>query len=390
MAPEVEKLTAADYDELLFALNTSFNHSGDNTFDKILPAMWRRTDEAMARHLVVRDGKRIAAVVGVYPLPVRFGNHELLFSTVGNVGTLPEYRGRGYMKLLMNAAMEELKRIGADAARLGGARQRYNRYGFELSGQLISFSLSRKNLAAYFDGSFGHGETYTPRLQFKAIGPNDTESLAFAERLHNSSTLHCHRGDLARFRDVATAWRMIPVLATEPDGTPVGFLCADADGTRIAEHSALTPELDCQMLFDWLAHIEKPGISFTAFPWDTEFANRCSRIAEWWNQFPPTQFKIINWLGVAKAALEVRARIAPIPSGRLAIRITGYGTLVFENDTVSLADENPDIELDRLAATRYIFGSLPSTASAVVPREAAAYAAAIFPLPISWNNQDRV
>lgn len=390
MLPKVEKLTAADYDELLDCLNDCFGKDEANSFDKILPSMWRRTDEYMSKHLVVRDGARIAAVVGVYPLPVRFGKHDLLFATVGNVGTREPYRKSGYMKALMTEAMEEVKRLHVDVARLGGARQRYNRYGFEKAGQLTSFSLSKKNISAYYDGTLGHRETYTPRLIFKTITPDDTEALTFARNLQESSYMYSRRGDLQRFYEVMTAWRMVPTLAMEPDGTPVGFISANPEGTSIAEHAALTPALNYQMLLDWLSHIEAYAINFTTFPWQTELTANCAKLAESWSVSLPTHFKVINWLPVLQAALDARTAIAPAPRGHLVVRISGYGTLSFMDGSVTMTDAMPDLTLDRLAATRFFFGILPAPAIAALPPEAAGYAAALFPLPISWNNQDRV
>ena len=154
---KIEKLTASDFDGLLDTLNACFARGQEGyTFLDTLPAMWRHDDTAMGRHLAIRDGDRVAAVVGVYPLQTRVAGHDVLFATVGNVGTRPEYRNSGYMKALMTESMEELKRLGADVARLGGMRQRYNRYGFEKTGQNFCFTISAKNVHDYYDSSLGH------------------------------------------------------------------------------------------------------------------------------------------------------------------------------------------------------------------------------------------
>ena len=98
---KIEKLTASDFDGLLDTLNACFARGQEGyTFLDTLPAMWRHDDTAMGRHLAIRDGDRVAAVVGVYPLQTRVAGHDVLFATVGNVGTRPEYRNSGYMKAL--------------------------------------------------------------------------------------------------------------------------------------------------------------------------------------------------------------------------------------------------------------------------------------------------
>jgi predicted acetyltransferase len=152
MGYKIERLTAKDYDELLHLLNTVFHKEEGNTFDVFLPVMWERTDERMSKHLAIRENGKIVAVVGVYPLPAKIYGEEIMFSTIGNVATLPEFEGRGMMKALMSQALLEAKRMGIDVARLGGARQRYNRYGFERAGVDYVFKLNRKNIIDYYGG----------------------------------------------------------------------------------------------------------------------------------------------------------------------------------------------------------------------------------------------
>ena len=106
----VERLTEKDYDEVLQVLNRSFTtptHIAD--FEKHLPIMWSREHDYMQKHFGVREDGKLIAVIGVYALPVNIAGHELVFSTVGNVGTLQEARGKGCMKAMMDAAMQELE-----------------------------------------------------------------------------------------------------------------------------------------------------------------------------------------------------------------------------------------------------------------------------------------
>lgn len=66
---KIEHLNAENYDELLHMLNTVFHKSEGDTFDIFLPVMWKRDDEHMSKHLAIREHGKLAAVVGVYPLP---------------------------------------------------------------------------------------------------------------------------------------------------------------------------------------------------------------------------------------------------------------------------------------------------------------------------------
>ena len=56
---------------------------------------------------------------------------------VGCVGTVSVHlysRGEGHMKILMAMMMDDARAKGCDLLMLGGARKRYNYFGFEQAG----------------------------------------------------------------------------------------------------------------------------------------------------------------------------------------------------------------------------------------------------------------
>ena len=155
---EIRRLKADDYDELLSLLNGVFANKYGREMDFLSeqPRMWKRDDASMGKHIAVFEDGRMVSVVGIYPLPVFIGNEKLNFATTGNVATLPEYEGRGYFTKLFSMAMEEVKKMGIDVARLGGARQRYARFGFEPSGLCFKVELNSDNVNKFFK-EYGEG-----------------------------------------------------------------------------------------------------------------------------------------------------------------------------------------------------------------------------------------
>ena len=118
---EIRKLKKEDMDELFALLNETFGHKYGRPmhFDLEQPKMWVRDDAHAERHIAVFEDGKMAAVVGIYPLPLVIGGEKFLFCTTGNVATLPQYEGKGYFSRLFPLAIEEAKRQGATAARLG-------------------------------------------------------------------------------------------------------------------------------------------------------------------------------------------------------------------------------------------------------------------------------
>ncbi|MBE6670297.1 MAG: GNAT family N-acetyltransferase [Ruminococcaceae bacterium] len=185
---EITRLKKENYDELIALLNEVFsNHNKrESDFEKDLPKMCVRDDEHMQKHFGIFADGRLVAAIGVYPLRIDIAGERLLFSTVGNVATHPDYEGRGYMNALLEHAMSELDSIGADASRLGGLRHRYNRFGYEMCGSRYSVSFNGQNRKNWFSGK---GDD----VIFKKIEASDLEMLKRACKLQKSCMLAVER-----------------------------------------------------------------------------------------------------------------------------------------------------------------------------------------------------
>lgn len=215
---KIERLTANDYDELLNMLNTVFHKPADNTFDMFLPVMWERDDKHMSKHIAIKENGKISAVAGIYPLPAKVHGEDIVFSTIGNVATLPECGGRGMMTCLMTEALKEAKRMGIDVARLGGNRQRYNRFGFERAGVDYMFILEPKNVSAYYgakdvDGktvyngsSLSGGVGFERKLRFKQVTLDTADFLEEVMELQKNGALYADRGDRVQFFKTLSAY----------------------------------------------------------------------------------------------------------------------------------------------------------------------------------------
>ena len=374
----VERLTERDYEEALAVLNASFAKNGvPADFEQNLPIMWTREKDYMRLHFGIREGGRLVALLGVYPLPVRVAGRELLFSTVGNVGTLPEARGKGCMKALMDAAMQELDRIGADASRLGGLRSRYNRFGYDHCGSRYGFLLTARNAA----------EHPARPLTFHALGRND-DDLAFARRCHERLPMYAVRPTQTDFYMTLCAWGCRPFLARDASGAPVGYLSAAPGSTSVAEQGTVGSLSAVELLTAWRDAQELPEVRFQLAPFELRDVDAALRVCEGWSVADPSMFRIVHWDKVADAFLALRAQMAREAGGALSdglvrLGIEDWGVLELEVrggcTRAARTDAPAELRLDRLAAARRLFGPVPPAANP-----------GWFPLPLSWNGQDRV
>ena len=378
---ELVRLTAEDYEQAIDFLDLVFSQlSRPHHFEEMLPRMCIPDDEHMGKHLAIKYNGRIVSMLGVYPLPVIIGGQRFLFSTTGNLATHHRYEGRGYAHRLLAAAMEELKRIDADASRLGGFRQRYNRFGFEPAGSLYRMTVTQANIKAEAD----------PEVIFRPVVADDTETLEAIRKIQTAAPFYVDRGQLEEFWLTLTAYRACPVAAYRNEKL-IGCLCMSPDGQTAEEIIAVDSEMTEAMIVKWLKEKRVSSVNFSLPIWNVQAIRAMSRLCQSMNITFPSLFKIIHWQKIADALCRIKSSLTSLPDGTFTVGIDGQTTLRFISKGGTAACEStmdqPDIILNPLAATRFIFGPQPpwSVASCDSP-----LTAALLPLPLSWCLQDRV
>jgi len=381
VSEEIVRMKKEDYDELIGLMDYTFGtkYKRRMSFEEELPKMCRRTDERMGRHLGLRvDGKLVAAL-GIYPLPSRIAGEEILFSTVGNVVTHPDHVGKGYMTRLVRAAMEELERMGADGSRLGGKRTRYHRYGYDPAGTAITYFL---DLAQW------QCEIPAP-VTFVPLRREDEVLLAKARELQQSGAFVVDRPDLDDFYDSLLAWKNLPYVALNAAGEMIGYLSASRDDAKIVEIESYTVEDFKAMLYGWLSQ-RSPLVELPMMPHLVEQNQFLLDVCAKHTVAAPCQFKIIHWEKIVNATLKLKATYAPLPKMERIFEVEGYGKLlvrtgegIAECTLLNDASLEADIRLSWEHASIFFFG--PSTMLAD-----RLGCGGVFPLPLSWNLQDRV
>lgn len=383
---EIRKLKKVNYDELINLFNTVFSRKNKRNmnFENELPKMCVKDDEHMGKHIGVFEGDKMCAALGIYPLPTMIGDENLLFSTVGNVATLPEFEGRGYMNKMMIAAMEELTCINADASRLGGNRQRYNRFGYENAGTLYKFSFTEYNRVKCFPD-------FKDDIEFVKIKKDDHEALQYTLDLHNKGKIHVIRSSDFGYRDVfasLTAWRNTAYVINKA-GKRIGYLSVSPTLETIAEIHTDTPEHLPDAVCAWQKECgENVTISFA--PYEYKEMQPFYRICPEMTIAMPSHFKICNWEKVIGALMKIKASYTELYDGEFILGIKDYGSIMMRskgNVTECERTSAPaDFEVDHLTATRLLLSPYPC----ICDGNGSALLSSWCPLPLSWNLQDRV
>lgn len=182
---EIRTLRTDEYESLHRVLERSFGHS-TGWFQRHLPALARHDDEALQWSLVGLSGGQIVAHVGVYPLPLVIGGCPVMAGGIGNVATLPEARGKGYMSRLLHAAIEHMDKQRWPVSVLWGDRRRYGNFGWERAGSSLHLTVPRSYLAN------------TVRAHVRETVQFDAETIAVLKRHYEHMPYRVERPDFSR------------------------------------------------------------------------------------------------------------------------------------------------------------------------------------------------
>ena len=340
----------------------------------------------MGSHLGIFDGDKLVAALGVYLLPTVIDGEELLFSTVGNIAVHPDYEGKGYMSILLDKAMQVLKEKKVDVSRLGGLRQRYNRYGYEYSGGIYNFTLTGYNVQKAF-------KNYLGDITFTEILKTDTDNLKFCNSLYLKGEIHTLRSEVNNYFDVYTsmvAWQNIPYLATDSNGEKLGYIVVNKKGNAVAEVFGTNDETTIKILANWQ---QKTGEDLLVKipPYKTELVRIFNEFAEYSSLTPVCHFKVLNYQKLISALLKLKCKMTAIKNGEFTVNIENYGTLKIKiengNGTCEFTNDKADFTVNNLQAVRLFFGTYPAYSTI---NSQNAFVNAVLPLPLSWNLQDRV
>lgn len=387
MSKEIERLGLEDYEDCLHFLKMSFNeydHWVD--FDKELPKAFRPKQDLMEQNYVLRNGREIVALVGIYPMNLVVDGRIITCATVGNVATHPNERGKGYMQTLFTEAMHEVDRRGIHMTRLGGLRQRYNRYGYEYAGLGCKYIWNNRNSDAYTQ------EYELSKYTFVPLESKDSEFAKAAFELYTNTRCNVDRIDVETFLCVLRAHSMEPFAAVDENGIFAGYVTVSPDKKIINEQYSVDENHIADLTINWLKEFELNEAEVYFKAWD-EANIIISKYAEDCVALCPSMFRVNDWQNVIEPFLRLKNRRAPLPEGRVVLATDSQTfAMTVEEGKVSCVktDEKADICVDHLTATRLIFGMQPPEMVVNVSPELYAKLNSWLPLPLSWSRQDNV
>ncbi|MDR2619399.1 MAG: GNAT family N-acetyltransferase [Treponema sp.] len=382
-----DKAAMADYDDVIDFGNYVFSHAHASTdFPILLPKLYRREYFMEGIHYLAREEGRIKAAVGAYPVTMNILGEKVPGRGIGMVSVHPYARSRGYMRTLMNMALEDMRKDGIVFSCLGGQRQRYEYFGYTPGGTHIEFGCRKANIRHTL------GKDFSPALTLRQVLAEDRELLDEIAAFHESKIARIER-KREMFFPIIASWKN-RIYAFMENGSFAGYLIYNTGSSEISEinlkdHSRIAEAVG---LFLDRPEGSTDRVSIAAQPQETEKLEALSRFAEDCLVTSAYHFAVLNWASFLPPLLRLKARINTLAEGSVTVKIGDQGPfrIAVTGGALSIApvSAGPDITLTSLEAVSFFFSPL---SQAITPQlRRSPFLRNLLPLPLFFEGTDEI
>ncbi len=362
-------------------INYAFGMNGaSSSFYLLLPKLFKKGRSPADDTYFELDGEKILGTVGSFPLEFSFLGEKLSVRGIGNVATHPSARGKGFMKLLMKAAIDDMIKDKVALSVLGGRRHRYAHFGFEKCDGMTYFNITPKTVSYVMD--------IPDDIEMKRLSPDDTETLDILLDKMNSRPFCAvrKRDDLY---DILVSWSSVP-YAFFKDNRLVGWAVHYVGKGQLSEFYSLDKALTQKLVAKAVSALG--SLSVAIHPAERSLAAEVSVLAENVNIISNECFLVLDWFSVLSLTAKLKASSVKLADGVLTVLIKGVRCnerlkITVENGQprVEKTDASPDITLSQNEASRLFFGNFSEKKDALSP-----IPASWLPLPLCIYEPDNV
>jgi len=284
------------------------------------------------------------------------------------------------MSALMNHGLEWMKTEGIQLSELGGNRQRYAHFGYEVCGTELVFLLTADSIGNAFKDA--------PLVVLEEVDAADRGLLAQLKEIHDGQMLYCNR-PLERFHSYGRNWKRRLYSIHVPDEPCAGYLICSQQKDQVAEIVSDHRAMDAICACVRESPEKRTRVSVGAHQIDLirALGALCASVtvkhsANW---------KVMDWESVTEAFLRLRSDALPLPDGEAIVGIDAVGSL-----ELALEDQRTRCQLTGNEALwsctvdqahRILFGPLPPDSVADLP-DALRLLRSWCPLPLRMGDQD--
>lgn len=364
-------------------------------------------------HLIKENDGRIVAALGVYEQTYHSKNEiiePLKTGFIGSVSVDKNERGKGYMKVLMEKAEKQMRKDGVSFAMLGGFRNRYGYWGYELGGIYYQYHFREENIYHTIGWDYDNGVVIRPveKACFNSIDFEQTLDRIYY--LYRQGNMWCRSRE--EFYLCCLTWnhKLYEIIV---DNTFAGYVVCNRDGGFIPEielikwdrefllrvlrglmrHNPISLETD-KIFEDGKSQATEAihGLIIQAHAWEPEKACALQQVCEHYFVHTRCNVKILDYPKTLKFMLQHKKTYTNIPleEKQFVVSVNGKGTFVMmikEGNVDVWQDDNA--EADLIVSEKDCISALMSSVSNLYERKTVnGYPKGWFPLEFAPGNLD--
>ena len=345
---EILIATAKDKEDVIDFANYVFSQAHvPHDFKTLIPVAYAdEVDGLGAEHYMIKKDGKIRAMVADLRSVRYYGGAPLRTSFIGTVSVHPYARGEGHMKALMPYAVEKAREDGVDLMILGGQRQRYNYFDFEMAGCKLSFHVSTTNLHHALSDVSTEGITFAPLT--------GEEDIAFCLGLYEKLPIRADR-TRENFLRCVTMWKAKCHIVLR-NGERIGYVSGSFAECVLSEEKDFPAVLKALFAYEYWKSVD-----IAVPPYHKERIALLSRIAESYSIGHVDMVRVLNWKRVLEVMLHFKASYTTLKDGEASFAVEGMRYTVSVKNGVPAVTEAPAKEEDCLSpveAERLLFQNL--------------------------------
>ncbi len=322
------------YEDLMSLIDLTFGFKTPETqFLGLLPKCYKPAYRPQDSNYVVISDEKPVAAVGAYDHEVVIAGYRISCRGIGNVAVHPEHREKGYMKLCMETALEDMIKDGIALSTLGGRRQRYRYFSYDKCGICHTFVLTADNLRHTYG-------TLDAPFAAKAIDNPDDPLLDKIKALSDAGRVSPVRSR-AMFLDIAVNWHAVLYAVVDPtEDRFVGYAIVEPGGF-ITEVRSVNDTDIMPLLRTLFSVIGQGSITLRLPDHETAALAAVAPVAEGVQTGCSMSYTVLRYALVLQATLALKASYTPLADGTMNLLI--HGRAGDEYIEISVRDQRPTV-----------------------------------------------
>jgi len=287
----------------------------DMDFYRLLPKLYKKECHPCEYNYFAMENEHIKAAVGVFPGRVTVCGTNLNYQGIGNVAVNPYSRSKGYMKKLLNQAVDSILQEDIDFSVLSGDRKRYSYFSYEIVGRKYCFRINESNIKHSFD------KARKVRFQFALIDADNKEELHKISDLQKKQPIYYNRED-DKLYDILKSWAPVDLYGIYEEMIFVGYLLC-YDNNTIKEIILDKEDTISEVIADLYKTIAKGDLVLELPEYQRCFIDSLSALAENVLIKDGANYSVFHYERVIAAFLNLKTQTDTLADGEITFLIHG-------------------------------------------------------------------